>query len=286
MLPLRDENPVLRRSIVNPAIIIANFLVFLAWEPGSIPGSHVSDVVQERFFFCHAFIPYELLHRTNLVHAGKAAGPFAVKVVSQLNLASACPNKSWLASVFVAMFLHGGWLHILGNMLFLWVFGNNVEDKLGRVRYLVFYLAAGVVATLAQTAVSHAGQSAIIPNLGASGAIAGVLGAYALMFPRRRVLTLVLFFVITAVYLPAFLVLGLWFVLQLFSGVGGLSNHVNSGGGVAFFAHIGGFSFGAVMALLFFPKERFGAVPPPRRPDRLGRRGLFRRRRRPDDPYG
>jgi membrane associated rhomboid family serine protease len=174
----------------------------------------------------------------------------------------------WWQSVFVAMFLHGGWLHILGNMLFLWIFGNNVEDKLGVIGYPIFYLASGIAATIAQLAIS---SSSIVPNLGASGAIAGVLGAYLVMFPRRRVLTLIMFFFITWVYLPAYVVLGLWFVLQLFSGVGELGTRVNSGGGVAFWAHIGGFAFGSVMALLFFPKERFGAETPPRRPDMRGR---------------
>jgi membrane associated rhomboid family serine protease len=168
------------------------------------------------------------------------------------------------------MFLHAGWLHIGGNMLFLWVFGNNVEDKLGPVLYLLFYLAAGVVATVTQVALIHSGANAVVPNLGASGAIAGVLGAYLLMFPRRRVLTLVFFFLITFIYLPAFVVLGLWFVLQLFNGVGALSSRVNAGGGVAVWAHIGGFAFGALLAALLFPKERFGARPAPGRPDLPG----------------
>src|SRR5439155_3672744 len=137
--------------------------------------------------------------------------------------APSCPHKSWWQSIFVAMFLHGGWLHIGGNMLFLWIFGNNVEDKIGPVFYLLFYLAAGVVASAAQLLIS---PNSVVPNLGASGAIAGVLGAYILMFPRRRVLTLVIFFFITFIYLPAYVVLGAWFVLQLFSGVGELGSRV------------------------------------------------------------
>src|SRR5207247_3228273 len=132
--------------------------------------------------------------------------------------------------------------------------------------FLLFYLASGIVAALVQLALVHSGANLIVPNVGASGAIAGVLGAYLLMFPRRRVLTLVIFFIITIVYLPAFVVLGLWFVLQAFSGVAALSSRVNVGGGVAVWAHVGGFVFGGIMALLFFPKERFGARPPPRRP--------------------
>jgi membrane associated rhomboid family serine protease len=169
-------------------------------------------------------------------------------------------------------------------MLFLWVFGNNVEDKLKPFGYLLFYLAAGVVATIVQVALVHSGTNAVLPNLGASGAIAGVLGAYLLMFPRRRVLTMVIFFLITMVYLPAFVVLGAWFVLQFFNGVAALSSRVNVGGGVAVWAHIGGFAFGSLMALLFFPKERFGARPPPRRPDSFGGRGRWGRRRRSPPP--
>ena len=188
------------------------------------------------------------------------------------------------------MFLHGGWLHIGGNMLFLWVFGNNVEDRIGRLWYLLFYLASGIIASLAQLAVA---PNSVIPNLGASGAIAGVLGAYLVMFPRRRVYTLIIFFFITAVYLPAFVVLGLWFVLQVFSGVGSLGSRVNTGGGVAFFAHIGGFAFGVVLALLFFPKEGFRDRPPPRRRGRssaarwsAGRPASAAARRCPARPSG
>ena len=183
-------------------------------------------------------------------------------------------------SIFTAMFLHAGWLHIGGNMLFLWVFGNNVEDRLGRIRYLLFYLVSGVIATLAQVAT---GPNSALPTLGASGAIAGVLGAYLVMFPRRKVLTLVFFFIITWVYLPAVAVLGAWFLLQAFSGVASLSKHVHTGG-VAFFAHIGGFAFGALMALLFFPKEGFSRRPPPARPDMPAGGRWIRRRPRPPPP--
>jgi membrane associated rhomboid family serine protease len=279
VLPLRDDNPTRRLAYVTMAIIAVNVAVFVLWEPTFASGAG-AGVVKERFFFCHALIPFEFIHRANLVHAGPAAGRFAEQVVEGLGLARACPDKSWWQSVFTSMFMHVSWLHIGGNMLFLWVFGTNVEDKLGPVGYLLFYLASGVVATLAQVAVIHTGENAIIPNLGASGAIAGVLGAYLLMFPRRRVLTLVIFFFITAVYLPAFVVLGAWFILQAFSGVAALSQRVNAGGGVAVWAHIGGFAFGSTMALLFFPKERFGLRPPPPRPD-IWRGRRWGRRRQP-----
>jgi membrane associated rhomboid family serine protease len=297
MLPLRDDNPTRSFAWVTLAIIVLNFLAFLLWQPTLATGPD-AESRRETFFFCHAEIPWEVSHFTSLGDGGAGAreaisksgilqGSGLTPAEFQAYLAEHCGHKNWLLSVFTAMFLHIGWLHILGNMLFLWVFGNNVEDRVGRIRFLIFYLVAGIAASLAQLAT---GPNDLIPNLGASGAIAGVLGAYLVMFPRRRVLTLIFFFIITFVYLPAALVLGLWFVLQIFSGVGSLAQHVQSGG-TAFWAHIGGFTFGALMALLFFPKEGIGR-PPPRRPDLPGRRAhaLRRRRRRsgwpaPDDPY-
>jgi membrane associated rhomboid family serine protease len=150
------------------------------------------------------------------------------------------------------MFLHGGLLHLLGNMLFLFVFGNNVEDRLGRVRYLLFYLACGYAAAYG-FALSQPNSTDTL--VGASGAIAGVLGAYLVMFPRRRVLSIVpIIFIWSLISLPAIVVLGFWFVLQFFSGATALAAHVN--GGVAYFAHVGGFLTGVVAALLLFPKER------------------------------
>ncbi len=147
------------------------------------------------------------------------------------------------------MFLHGGLLHIAGNMLFLWVFGNNVEDRMGRAVYLLFYLLGGVAASVAQIATS---PDSVIPSLGASGAIAAVLGAYLVMYPRNRVLSLVpIFFFLQLIELPAIVVLGFWFVLQLFNGVGGIAARVNEG--VAYFAHIGGFVFGLAEVMSLIP---------------------------------
>jgi rhomboid family protein len=278
VLPLRDDNPTRHFAYITFGLILLNVLAFVLWEPTFATGPD-ANLKQETFFFCQAQIPYETTHQTSLAEGGEGARQAirdsfggAQSGAFQDFLRSRCPHKSWLLSFFAAMFLHAGWLHIGGNMLFLWVFGNNVEDRIGPFKYLVFYFAAGIVAALAQLAT---GPNSAIPNLGASGAIAGVLGAYLVMFPRRRVLTVILFFFITWVYLPAAVVLGAWFVLQLFSGVGALSSRVNSGG-VAFFAHIGGFAFGALMALLFFPKEGFSR-PPPRRPD-LPRGRAWRRR--------
>jgi membrane associated rhomboid family serine protease len=151
-------------------------------------------------------------------------------------------HSAWL-TLFASMFMHGGWVHIVGNMLFLWIFGNNVEDRMGRLRYAIFYLVCGVLAGLTQLATDI---SSGIPNVGASGAIAGVLGAYLLLYPRARVLTaitLVIFFAIVEV--PAILLLGAWFLLQVLGGAAGL---VDTGqGGVAYFAHVGGFAAGLLL---------------------------------------
>jgi membrane associated rhomboid family serine protease len=282
MLPLRDENPTRHLPFVTIVIVALNVAAFLFWQP-----TFGSPEEQQTFFFCHAEIPWEVSHQEDLGDGGPEARE-AIEEEFQVTEDEAqqfqreydreCGEKSWWQSIFVAMFLHGSWLHIGGNMLFLWVFGNNVEDKLRPALFIPFYLAAGIAAAVAQLL---ADLNSVIPNLGASGAVSGVLGAYAVMFPRRRVLTLVIFVFITFVYLPAFVVLGLWFVFQLISGVGSLGQEVNVGGGIAFWAHIGGFAFGLLMALLFFPKERIGAHPPPPRPDLFGRRGWGMRRRRP-----
>jgi rhomboid family protein len=161
----------------------------------------------------------------------------------------------WPVDLVTAMFAHGGWAHILGNMLFLWIFGNNVEDAMGRVRFVVFYLGAGLAASATQIWVTlrfGAVEEATIPNIGASGAIAGVLGAYIVLYPNARVVTLVFLFLFE---LPALFFIGFWFLLQLW--LGGFSLMApESGGGVAFFAHIGGFVFGLLTVRLFARHRR------------------------------
>jgi len=267
VIPLKDRNPTSRTPWVTIALIAANVIVFLFWQPTFAK----SDLKQQLFFFCHAEIPWEVTHQTSLAEGG----PAAARAIDQAHIgvngralqlvlqgranevrgvppgAPSCPHKSWWESVFVAMFLHGGWLHIGGNMLYLWIFGNNVEDKIGPFFYLLFYLLGGIAAAAAQIAT---GPSSPIPSLGASGAIAAVLGAYLVMFPRRRVLVLLFFFLITMIEVPAILVLGFWFLLQFFSGATSLTQHIQ--GGVAYFAHVGGFVFGLAAAFLLFPKER------------------------------
>jgi hypothetical protein len=171
------------------------------------------------------------------------------------------PGANWPVDAFTSMFMHGSWIHILGNMLFLWIFGNNVEDRMGRIPFTAFYLAAGLAATAAQTAVTLAFgtfEDSAIPNVGASGAIAGVLGAYFLLFPHARVLTFViLVVVILPVEVPAVVFLGVWFLFQLWQG--GFDMLAPSGigtGGVAFFAHVGGFVFGLLVALPLRARRR------------------------------
>ena len=149
-----------------------------------------------------------------------------------------------LPTLFTSMFMHGGWLHLLGNMLYLWIFGDNVEDRFGHVKFIVFYLLSGIGATFAQLAFSSGSN---VPNLGASGAIAGVLGAYIVLFPRGRVNVLMGRGVIP---MPALVVIGFWIVLQFISGVGSISNSAETGG-VAYMAHIGGFIAGVVLTFLF-----------------------------------
>ena len=221
MLPLRDNVPTKRFPVVTVGLIVACFLVWI-WELKS-PGVDV-HVFRDGFYPCSVEGP--------CVH-GVHALP-------------------WYEGVFTGMFMHASWEHILGNMLFFWIFGNNVEDAIGGVGFLVWYLAAGVAAMAAQTAVTLAFAStggASVPNIGASGAIAGVLGAYFVLLPRARVLTLIFFGIVLIREIPAFWFLLIWFGLQVWSG--GLSFlQPQSGGGTAFFAHIGGFAFGVATILL------------------------------------
>jgi len=159
-----------------------------------------------------------------------------------------------LITILMSMFMHGGWLHIIGNMIFLWAFGPEVEDAMGRLRYMAFYLLSGLVASLAQIAAMPAST---VPNLGASGAIAGVMGAFLITYPRDQIRTLILFgFFFRVAFIPSAIWIGVWFLIQLFSEVGSVAD-VKAGGGVAYMAHVGGFIFGMVTARIF---ENFGRV--------------------------
>ena len=235
MFPFADAD-VRQRSfpIVNVTLIALSALVFLyelALSGGSVLGGG-GNLDISAFFFKFGFIPDELSRGRD----------FEVLQTRFGSLDIASPLPTW-TTIFSSMFIHGGLLHFAGNMMFLWVFGDNIEDRLGHVKYLLFYLLAGVAATLSQLAVDPHSQ---VPLVGASGAISGVMGAYLLLYPYNRVKALVVFYLITVVQLPAMYFLGFWFLLQVINGLGvlSLSAQVN----VAFFAHIGGFLAGGVLA--------------------------------------
>jgi membrane associated rhomboid family serine protease len=224
VLPLRDNVPTRTFPIVTVTIIVVCVIVWLwEWKTGVD-----RDVLKYGYYPC-------------AVH-----GPCTVPATEVHRL-------GWLPSVFSSMFMHGGWVHIGGNMLFLWIFGNNVEDAMGRVRFAAFYLLAGIAATALQTAVTlhwSGASGASVPNIGASGAIAGVLGAYIILLPQARVLTAIFVFFIFFWEIPAVFFLGIWFLLQVWQGGFGLT-HPAAGGGVAFFAHVGGFLFGMLLVRAF-----------------------------------
>jgi len=246
MIPIRDHNPTSRPAILVPALIAINVIVFFFWQP-TLDGN---DIEQTIFFVCNAAIPYEVMNGEHILD-GVADGDLRgqdARLFAEVQLRR-CQDKNVWASIFRSMFFHGGFLHIAGNMLFLWVFGNNIEDRLGRIKFLLLYVLAGIAATYAQSVIA---PTSVIPMIGASGAVAGVLGAYLLLFPRARVTTLVIFFFITAIELPAVVVLGLWFLLQVFQQAGSVSGAAS---GVAYMAHIGGFIAGMLLLLLFRPRR-------------------------------
>jgi membrane associated rhomboid family serine protease len=239
MLPLKDNIPTRHPPFLTVAIIVANVLVFFLFQKArlSLGGAEIDEARVIEF----GAIPFEISH------PGASCAPDAGELVCGRGFTPGDPPA--IATIFSSMFMHGGFLHIAGNMLFLWIFGNNIEDSMGRVRFVVFYLLGGVVALLAQTAID---PSSTVPTIGASGAVAAVLGGYALLYPRARVVTLVLIiFFITFIELPALLVLGLWVAFQVVSGLADLAQPVAQGGGVAYFAHIGGFVFGLLLIKLF-----------------------------------
>ncbi len=166
------------------------------------------------------------------------------------------PDHLHMASLFTSMFLHGGWLHLIGNMLYLWVFGRNVEDLIGSGKYLLFYLLCGLASAVVHIIFNPYSR---VPTIGASGAIAGVMGAYLIKFPQARIVTLVFYFFVTATEIPAAFLLLFWFAMQFFSGFGSLGTANYQGGGTAWFAHIGGFLTGMLLIRLFPPKRRWRA---------------------------
>ncbi len=229
MVPLKDDNPINTTPVVVYALLALNIVIFL-YEI-----SLGEDALQQ-FFNAWAIVPAEL---TESLQAGAIAG-----------------EREWI-TLISSQFLHGGWLHMGGNMLYLWVFGNNIEDQLGALKFLLFYLVCGALAGLAHWFFD---PTSVVPTLGASGAIAGVMGAYIIRFPRARILTLVpLFIFLTTFRIPAFFFLGWWFVQQALYSVASLGATADMGsGGVAYWAHAGGFVFGAILGPLLglFSKDR------------------------------
>jgi len=274
VLPLRDNVPTHRFPVITVALIAACVAVFV-WQLTHSDSEQFSPQfpgVSERAANTIEFgaIPHRLLHPGEdcalgaeavsqtqaepvVVCRGTAEYRRAVALHEE-NLSSIPPplpldSVPWYLTILTSMFMHGGFLHIAFNMLFLWIFGNNVEDSMGRARFLLFYLLGGAAAVYAQSILD---PGSTVPTIGASGAVAAVLGGYLLLLPRARVLTLVfLVFIVTIIEIPAYLVLGIWFVLQFLPALGQATAADVSGGGVAYMAHVGGFVFGLALVKLF-----------------------------------
>jgi len=255
--------------VVTILLIVANLAVF-AWQL-SFSGSEESRAVSDKGIrglserdqnsVEYGAIPYRLLNpgkdcALGVVSAQNADAGVVCEGTDDYRSASRDPrfveydNPPWLLTVLTSMFMHGGWLHIIFNMLFLWIFGNNVEDSMGRLRFLAFYLLAGAAAVYAQSAID---PGSTVPTIGASGAVAGVLGAYALLLPKARILTLlIIIFFVTLIEIPAWVMLAIWFALQFLPAVGQVAvPDVAGDGGVAYFAHVGWFVFGLALVKLF-----------------------------------
>ena len=276
MIPLRDNLPTSRFPILTVLLIVANVAVFV-WQtqfPEDPQLSHAgltSGIDQSAIEY--GAVPYRITHPGD-TECGLWTGNTKSGQVSEIvcegqqgevagegDLAGLVPldQAAWWATLLTSMFMHGGILHIAGNMLFLWIFGNNIEDSMGRGRFLLFYVLAGLIAVYAQALID---PDSTVPTIGASGAVAGVLGGYALLHPRARVLTFVLIiFFVTLIEVPAILMLGIWFVLQFLPAVGQTAITDVGDGGVAYVAHVGGFIFGLAAIKLFANRYRAGLTP-------------------------
>jgi rhomboid family protein len=296
LIPLRDNIPTLRFPVLTVALIVINVAVFIwQWQfpvdrdlerAGLTSGIDQSAVE-------YGAVPYRITHPADskcflaaVPHGNTISEEIACEGTPELRAAGEIVGErvkstqggtttvpkpvpldqaAWWVTVLAAMFMHGGILHIAGNMLFLWIFGNNIEDSMGRPRFLLFYLLAGLISLYAQALID---TSSTVPTIGASGAIAGVLGGYALMFPRARVLTLIfIIFFVTLIEIPAVILLGVWFVLQFVPAIGQTAvTDLAGGDSVAYLAHVGGFIFG-LAAIKLFVRGRAG---PPAEPAYLG----------------
>ena len=255
LLPIGDDDRALSGpALVTWGLILANLFVFFFFQWGA--GGDV-------FTYGWSVIPYEIINGVDLVEAQ------AVAIAGDRVTIPHAPGPSPIyLTILSAMFMHGGLMHLLGNLLYLWIFGDNVEHRFGSVAFLAFYLLSGLVATVAQIALDPDG---LVPNLGASGAISGVMGAYLVLFPTNKVRTLVFFFIVTV---PAVVAIGLWIVFQFINGYGAIVISDEMVGGVAYGAHIGGFFAGVILAFILRvvikeePQHIFTEMPPTYRPQR------------------
>jgi membrane associated rhomboid family serine protease len=262
LIPIKDNIPTDRFPLITVVIIAINVAVFLFLQGPSLRGG---DQVETKPVVEYGAVPYRVTHSGKDCDLEVQRDPVSGGLVAQKIICQGTPDyrdaqarnavlrvddAPAFLTLLTSMFMHGGWLHIVFNMLFLWIFGNNVEDSMGRLKFAVFYLLGGLAAVLAQVAVD---PSSTAPTVGASGAIAAVLGGYMLLYPRARVLTVVfLFFFFTFIEIPALVMLGIWLFLQFLPAVGQLATpDVGNGGGVAYFAHLGGFLFGMATIFLF-----------------------------------
>jgi len=242
LIPLKDNIPTENIPVLTIALIVMNVLMFFFFQDPDLSLSGAT--VDNDNVIDYGAIPYEITHPGD--QCDLPGQPADV----------ACSDggggpATWL-TLLTSMFMHGGILHIAGNMLFLWIFGNNIEDAMGRIKFILFYIGGGLAATFLQVLID---TNSTVPSIGASGAVAAVLGAYAILYPRARVVTLIIIIVfITVIELPALLVLGLWFLMQLYYGSSELTQPV-AGGGVAYWAHIGGFLFGLALVKLLARRE-------------------------------
>jgi membrane associated rhomboid family serine protease len=230
MFPIRDDNPTLRTPIVTYALIALNVAAWVLVQGMGTEPRLIQSVCEL------GLIPGELFQTV----------PAGTEVAAGRGVACVIGDASTWWTPLTSMFLHGGWLHLIGNMWFLHLFGNNVEDSMGRFRYFVFYILCGLIAAMAQAFMN---PSSAVPMVGASGAIGGIMGAYIVLYPRVQIHMLIFLFVfVTRIVVPAYWMLGYWFLMQLFSGYGAIGA---DRGGVAFWAHVGGFAAGAVLVMLF-----------------------------------
>lgn len=275
MLPLKDNIPTDRFPVITVILILINIGVFI-WQLSlsDDPNSSKSPPIQglsasDEAVFELGAIPYRLTHPGKDCGVVTAPQGTNVRNVDPIVCEGGAERRKaqdisgvevvdleappWWATILTSMFMHGGWLHIIGNMLFLWVFGNNVEDAMGRLKFGLFYLLAGAVAVYAQSAVD---TTSAVPTIGASGAVAGILGGYILLHPKARVVTLVfIIFFVTLIEIPALILLGVWAALQFIPALGQVGVGDMAGDSVAYLAHVGGFIFGLLAIKLFTAKR-------------------------------